>query len=409
MAIGQGVLKQSRWKRQAAKGTVAAAAGAQVMRRQTSIFELKKMVFDTMAEINSTQQLVSNRHGPREVTGAIQGFLSPGTYADFMAALMRRDFAVVTTIAAAGITIAGTGPVYTVTRAAGSFLTDGIKVGYVVRLTVGGLNASNINKNLFVTAVTATVLTVLVVNNTALVAEGPIAGTSVVVPGKVTFTPQTGHTQIYYSYEEWYPDVPSSELFTDVRFGQAQFTLPGSGNATVSFSANGLNVTAAAAAYFTTPTVEGTAEVVSAATALLTVGGVTQAAVTNLQFTVDGNQKVAEPVVGNVQRPDVFVGKVKVSGTFTAYYDTTVLRDAFINETQTSLLAVLANGTGAAADFQAFTINNMNVNSTTPDTRKPASSVPTRLSPNTTIPAVPVSPRSSPRSRCRTALLPDSM
>jgi hypothetical protein len=113
--------------------------------------------------------------------------------------------------------------------------------------------------------------------------------------------------------------------------------------------------------------VEGTAEVVSAATALLTVGGVTQAAVTNLQFTVDGNQKVAEPVVGNVQRPDVFVGKVKVSGTFTAYYDTTVLRDAFINETQTSLLAVLANGTGAAADFQAFTINNMNVNSTTPD------------------------------------------
>jgi hypothetical protein len=38
-----------------------------------------------------------------------------------------------------------------VARSAGSWLTDGIKIGQVGRLTAGGFNAANSNKNLLVT------------------------------------------------------------------------------------------------------------------------------------------------------------------------------------------------------------------------------------------------------------------
>ena len=69
------------------------------------------------------------------LAGTLNGELSPGTYADFMAAALRRDFAAVSALTGLSITIAGSGPTYTVTRASGSWLTDGFKRGRVVRLT----------------------------------------------------------------------------------------------------------------------------------------------------------------------------------------------------------------------------------------------------------------------------------
>lgn len=80
------------------------------------------------------------------------------------------------------LTIAGAGP-YTLTRSAGSFITDGFKVGDMVMLPTvflggggynPGINANNINKRLQITVLTATVMTVGVVDGGTLTAEGPI-------------------------------------------------------------------------------------------------------------------------------------------------------------------------------------------------------------------------------------------
>jgi hypothetical protein len=68
-----------------------------------------------------------------------------------MAAAVRQAFAAVTAITGLSITIAGSGPTYTVARAAGSWITDGVKLGNVGRLTAGAFNAANLSKNLFVT------------------------------------------------------------------------------------------------------------------------------------------------------------------------------------------------------------------------------------------------------------------
>ena len=367
MSIEIGTLKQLIFKRQSAKGTLATTGAAQILRRQTSTFELVKAHYDSAAEIASHQQLVSNRHGEHTVNGAIAGLLSPGTYTDMISAVLRRDFAAVTPIAGASITIAGAGPVYTVTRAAGSFLTDGVKIGQVIQLSVGTFNAANLANNLIVTALTALVATVQTVNGSALVAEGPIVTSTVTVMGKVTFTPPTAQTNVYYTVEEWFPDIPFSQRNIDCKIGDTTLTLPGSGNATLAVTSVGLDQTTNAAQYFVTPTVETTSTVVVGATGLLFVNGVQMATVTSLTVKINGNEVPASGVVGAVVRPDIFRAKVMVTGTFVAYFDGGTVPNLFVNETQISILAVLADSAANNANVIAISIPTLKLNTSKPD------------------------------------------
>ena len=64
-------------------------------------------------------------------------------------------------------------------RCSGSYLTDGFKIGDVIRLTAGAFNALNTQKNLLIIALTATVATVRVVNGSAMFAEANIASATV--------------------------------------------------------------------------------------------------------------------------------------------------------------------------------------------------------------------------------------
>lgn len=365
MAIEQGIFKQTRLARQSVKGAMASATGGAIVRRESSTFELSKESYTTENEITATQQIVSTRHGVRLVNGKLSGNLSPGTYSDPLSALLRRDFAGVAAITGMSITIAGSGP-YTITRAAGDFLAGGIKIGMVVRLTAGSFAAANLNKNLLVTGVTATVLTVQSLNSETMVAEGPIASATLTVPGKVTYTPISGHTSIYHTVEEWYPNVPTSERNIDVRFTQANISLPGSGNAKIDFTAIGLNQTQSSTAYFTAPTAETTTGTLVAASGALFVNGSAVATVTDMSISIDGKGAGADGVLGTDIRPDVFVGKVNVNGSFTAYFDGATIPNLFLNETATSILSAITAGSDNAADCMTFTMNNVKINSSSP-------------------------------------------
>lgn len=366
MALAQGVVKQTRFKRQTAKGTLAGASGGQILRRKTSTFELVKDTYTTQDEITSTQQLLSNRHGVRTVNGAINGILSAGTYSDMVSAVLRRDYAAVTTISGASITVAGSGP-YTLTDGANTFLTKGVKIGMVIRLTAGSFNAANLNKNLLVTAVSQTVITVQPVNGVALAAEGPIASATVSIPGKVTYTPITGHTNVYYTIEEWYSDVPSSERNQDVKISKVDLKLPGTGNAEIDITAVGLDQSSSATVYYTSPTTETSTGALVAASGLLYVNGTAQAVITDLSFSIDGNEQPADGVVGANIRPDIFRGKVMITGQFTAYFDSTTIPDLFRNETVTSISSVLAADTTGTADFIALYLAKLDLNTSSPD------------------------------------------
>lgn len=356
-----GVFKQIAYKKEVTYGLVPAAAAAQALRRVSSVIDLSKDTY-LSNEIKPSFQKSDLRHGVRRVKGKLQGDLACKTYADFFGFAFKRDFAAITAIAGASITVAGAGPVYTITRAAGSFLTDGIKNGQVVRLSVGTFAAANLNKNLLVTAVTALVLTVLVLNATALVAEGPIATSTVTVAGKTTFIPQAGHTDNSFAYEHYFPELVQSEVYSGCKVNQINLSLPPTGLAQIDIDITGQQITTAAAQYFTSPTVITTTGALAAVNGVLRVGGVTYAIVTGLTMTINPGF-TGDPVVGSNLVPFQFPGSVMVSGQFTAYFIDTVLRDAFINETEIDLLAAFTADNTAAADFLAFALPRIKVGS----------------------------------------------
>lgn len=361
MVTAKGLFKQVAYKKEVTFGILPGGSAAQQLRRVESSIDLTKDSYQSN-EIRPDLQIADFRHGVRKVGGSINGELSAKTYADFLAAILKKNFAAVTAVTGASITIAGAGPTYTVTRAAGSFFTDGFKVGNVIRLTAGAFNALNLNKNLLIVSLTATVATVITLNGTAMFAEGPIATSTVTVQGKKTYIPTTGHTDCSYSIEHYYSDLVQSEVFTGCKLSKIGIELPPTGMATINAEFIGKDIVTAAAQYFTSPTPISTTGVLAAVNGVVRLGGNTVANLTGLSLSIDSTQ-TGEAVVGSNTIPALYSGKVSVSGQFTAYFDSVSMRDAFVNETEVDLYAAFTADNSAAADFIAFGLPRIKVGS----------------------------------------------
>jgi hypothetical protein len=359
MPIATGIAKQLRYKLQPVWGTPPGATGAQVLRRVSSDLALKKATFESN-ELLASYQRNDFRHGTRSIEGTIQGELSPGTWKDIIAAALRRAFSAVTAITGASITIAGAGPTYTVTRAAGSYLTDGIKAGMVVRLTAGTFNAANINKNLLVLSLTATVLTVVPLNGVALVAEGPIAAATVTVPGRITYVPQTGHLDQLITFEHWHSDLSLSERFDDCKVNQVDFAFPPQGMSTIGVQILGKDVFTGGAQYFTSPTGETTSGILAAPNGIMVAQGVAVQVLTGFSISVKGNM-TAEPVCGSNVYADITEGQV------TALFESAAMRDFFFNESEVSLMAALPSSPLAASEFMSLVLPRVKLSDASKD------------------------------------------
>lgn len=365
MAVQQGIALTISGVKQSALGT-AGSTGSQYIRRTSAVFQAQADTYENN-EIITHQQGTGVTYGTSRAMGKIDGVLSPGAYSKFFQSLLRRDFAAVSAIASLSLTIAGSGPTYTVTRATGDFLTGGIKIGDIVRLSVGSLNAANISKNLVVVGVTATVLTVYPLNGVAMVAEGPIATCTVTVTGKKTYVPTTGHTNDYWSFENKFGTLTRYELFADMQFAQAAVSIPANNSPTVSFDLVGRSRTLSASETLTSPTAAATGSVLQGSTGFVVVDGTKAVNITSCEFTINGNTANLDPVVGSTTVPDNQRGRVTVSGTFSAYFDAVTWQTIFDNRTTTSLVVVLTDSSSATADFVTFVMSKIKITSDTPD------------------------------------------
>jgi hypothetical protein len=296
------------------------------------------------------------------VQGTINGEISPGTYADFMAAALRKDFVAVSALTGLTLTVAASGSNWTITRSTGSFLTAGIKAGDVVRITAGSVNALNLNKNVLILDVTsATIILVKTLNGSAMFAESSIASCTITMPGKKTWAPTTGHTNKSYSIEHFYSDIVQSEVFTGCQPSTLDLQLPASGLATIGIGIMGQGVTAAASQYFTSPTAATTTGLAAAVNGVLAIDGTPYATLTGLTMNVQSNRS-GDPVVGSNVVPTLFPGRILVSGQATAYFDSVTLRDAFLNETEFELILALSTDNTATANFITFALPRVKAN-----------------------------------------------
>jgi len=354
MAVEQGQLKKLSYKKQTALGSAASGSGGQYLRRETAAFNLMKDKFNSN-EIVTHQQYTGDTYGVSKTSGTLSGVISPATYAAFFGSLLRADFAAITAISGISLTIAGSGP-YTLTRATGDFLTGGVKIGHVVRITAGTYTGTARDINLIVTGVTATVLTVVVPSGATLTAQGPVATSTVSVIGKTTKVPTTGHTNDYYTLEEWYPGNSRSRLYTDMQPASAAVQVPATGNATISMPFVGLGRTKGGSQVLTSPTAENTNTILSASNAYILINGARTTVATSMSLTIDGKVTHGEPVIGSRTLSDVVRGEVNVSGTVTVQYDAETISDLFVNETAVSIICVLFADGSATSDFISFVI-----------------------------------------------------
>jgi hypothetical protein len=350
MSNAKGVAKQLIIKKESSWGVPAGSSGAQILRRVTSDLSLNKDTYQS-EEIRSDYQVSDFRHGVRRVAGNINGELSPGTYKDFMAAALRKAFAAGgTTGAVAVLAVTDTGT--KIHRSTGSFITNGFKIGDVVAAT-GFTDENNNNHYGLITALDATDMTIATLDGVPLTDEAEGDTVTLAVVGKKCFTPTTSHTDDSFSIEHWYSDISESELYTGCKINQMDINLPPTGMATINFDIMGKDVETDSSQYYSSPTAAGTSGVLASVNGIAYAIGVRQYVMTGLSMSVAGNIS-GDPVVGSNTLPELFNGRVVVTGEMSALFENGTLRDAFLDEDEVALIFVFTTSNAKNPDFIAF-------------------------------------------------------
>jgi hypothetical protein len=365
MPISKGTAKQVGYKKETTFGVLAGPTSAKLLRRVTANFNLTKETYES-AEIRTDRQVADMRHGVRSADGTLNGELSSASYADFMGSVVGKDFVAVSLGSAVQTTVTAVGSVYTLVRSTGSWLTDGLKVGMVVRTT--GLTAAGDNsKNLLVASLTATNAVVVPLNGSTMTAQPTATSVTVTSPGKQTFVPASGHTDDSYTVEEFYADIAQSEVYTGMKVNSLAVQLPATGLTTIDVAFAGKDLTQTGTTqYFTSPTAQGTTGIFAAVNGVMLVQGAPVALITSADFTIERATENAT-VVGSNSTADIFTGRIRVSGNMSVYFQDAVFRDYFDDETPVSLVLSVTADSSATANFVAFTLPKVKLGSFTKD------------------------------------------
>ena len=365
MATASGINKVVSYKKETSFGTLPSpTTGGQTLRRVSSTFNLTKETYQS-EEIRTDYQLVDFRHGVRAVEGSISGELSAGTYADFLASALARNWTAATPSALGSTTIASVGGTYTITRTTGSWLTDTVRVGNVIRLT--GFATANNNVNLLVIALTATVVTVVALNGIKLTNETVASGGTYKVQGKTTYAPTTGHTDDSYTFEEWYADIGQSEVTVGNKVNTVGIALPATGLTTVDLSFMGQDLKQRGVSqFFTSPSAQNSNGIFAAVNGALIVNGAPVALVTGANFNINRNM-TSEAVVGSNIKTEIYEGRIIVDGDFTTLYQDGTFAGYFDNETEISLVIALTTNSLPNSEFMSFTIPRLKLSTDTKD------------------------------------------
>ena len=365
MPISKGTAKQVAYKKETTFGTLAGNTSGKLLRRVTANFNLVKEAYESN-EIRVDRQVADFRHGVRSAEGSLNGELSSAAYADFMGSVVGKDFVAVTLGSAVQTTVTVSGTTYTLVRATGSWLTDGLRVGMVIRASGLTTTADNA-KNLLVASLTATNAVVVPLNGSTMTVQSTASSVTLTVPGKQTFVPATGHTDDSYTVEEFYADIAQSEVYTGMKVNSMAVQLPATGLTTVDFGFAGKDLTQVGTTqYFTSPAAQGTQGIFAAVNGVMLVNGAAVALITSADFSVERATENAT-VVGSNSVADIFTGRIRATGNLSVYFQDAAFRDYFDDETPVSIVLTVTADSTASSNFVAFTLPKVKLGSFTKD------------------------------------------
>lgn len=346
MSTALDITREIRVRKEATYGVAPGATGARIVRRTQFSGGLTKQAFQSQ-EIRADYQIADLRHGMRGVQATLSGELSPGSHQEFFENILRRVYAVAPTSGAlTTVTAAAAGRTFT--RAAGSWITDGFRVGMVARVS-GFLVATANNRDYRITALTATVMTV------AEVVVDRVAGDSVTftLAGRHTFVPLTGHTNESLFVEDWNPGAPLSERLAGCRVNQIGISVAPNDMARLQIGLVGQDSTSDITAYYTAPTAPSTTPIVAGPTGTVRLG------TSDIGVVTGGSLQIAaalgvQDVVGSTVTPDVFPAPVVVTGELSVLVQDEVEWNRFSAETEFAIWLKLNASTDPLAPFLSF-------------------------------------------------------
>lgn len=344
------------FRREATPGTI--AANDSTARHVPYVSHGLALSKSTIAseEIRPDFQDATMRHGSRQVAGPLELQLQCGTYGPLMEAALRRDFTAFTALAAlTNVTAASVGSGGTFTRAAGSWITDGLYVGMTIRMSGWTTTAvANNARNYTIIALTATVITV------AEPVVAKTAGDSVVVslPGRITFVPASGHTNAAFTFEEWSPDVPRSFRFLGTRINTMGVNLQPNARASLNFGLMGRDRASNASRYFSSGVAAAPSIMQVGHQGQLVVNGAASAIITSCEINVTNNMEAGQ-VIGQATPADIFYGRIQVTGRLSCYFDTAVFDDVFDQESEIGLFVRANDDTGVGGNFLSFAMTRI--------------------------------------------------
>lgn len=353
---------------QSAKGTIAPTdtATAQYLRFNTFSQDHTNETYQS-DEMATHRQVADVNIGPQDGSGSCSGELTPGTFELFEAAVLRKDFVAGSSDSANESLISGdvSGAAGTFTRddSEGSWITDGFKVGDVVQqtgwlVTTTDATANN-DHNFLITALTATVMTVIAVDGVAIVAKDESSAITTTVVGQKTWTPAASHLEEWFTIEHLYTDVELSETFWDCKPISMSIKAPATGIPSVDFNVLGLQMTAqgsAASPYFTSVVAALTTEVTHSGKALILIQGTEQTLATGIDVEIVGNNVIGSAVMGTNVKSGIYDKRVEVKGTFKLLYEDDTISALYRAGTEVSISCVLPVSDDADAEFMAFNI-----------------------------------------------------
>lgn len=309
-------------------------------------------------ELRADLQSTVTRYGTKSVDGSYPSELSVGTFDPLIEALFRSTFTAPSAITAATFTTlqpaVTSGNSGTFAAAAGSFITQGFRVGQIVRRTASNITANN-GRNLRVTGITAGLLTFTTSDGLPITAGAADAAGTLDIQKRLVQPVAGGIVRRSFTFEEYNQDIDQSETFIGERVNSMHLAGGPDSMATVEFGLLGLDdivQTTVNSPYFTSPTVSSSTPL-TLADATIRLGGADIAVLTGVDFTLDNGQ-AGQATIGNRVMPDIFEGSATIKGTVTGIRQDLSRITQYLAETELELHILLTEPEAEPKDYCSF-------------------------------------------------------
>lgn len=354
------------YKVQSAQGTQSSGSGGTQLRVAdgSAGAKMTKAVTESN-EVRSDGMRSRGRHGIQKTTGAWNHQASIGSCEPLIEAIMRDTWSsadlAITEASVLGGSAAATSittTTSTIVAAAGSWITQGLRVNDVIRLT-GHATAANNSRNLRITGLTALTITVaetLVLNAT------PDTAFTVTRSGKKLI--QSGTlTARWFTAEDYEVDIDGTEALTDFVWTNAKVSM--SPNGILMLDPGGIGtgqfqtLTGASAPLFTSPTLN-TAVPLSVVDATLRLGTADLVELTSFDLTMDIGGVPPETFGSGAQKysPAVFTGQMGINLNMTLLRKDLAYVANYVAEDVLTLHVLAVENESEPKDFLAFSLTN---------------------------------------------------